>query len=207
MGYVSTWLYYLGSIQQSGPVIQQHRLADSYKLNQNTKCLDSLFLLKSLLFTACKIALKFQPKFISAVSNVHSKYKKHGITSNGKVRSLSSSCQTVPTGSEAESQRNHEQWLSRMSSQVFSYFQYHSIPGDMVVQQINRFYHGKKKIDKAVAHNLRATLLFAKVCKTAKTGRKTQHRKGRIIFSQQNNPAASRNVTHNVNHCRAKDES
>lgn len=90
-------------------------LADSYKPTQNTKCLGSLFLLKSLLFTACKIALKFQPKLISAVSNVHSKHKKHGTTSNVQVRSLSSSCQTVPTGSEAESNRNHEQWFTRMS--------------------------------------------------------------------------------------------
>lgn len=83
-------------------------LADSYKPTQNTKCLGSLFLLKSLLFTACKIALKFQPKLISAVSNVHSKHKKHGTISNIKVRSLSSSCQAVSTGSEAETNRNHE---------------------------------------------------------------------------------------------------
>lgn len=90
-------------------------LADSYKPIQNTKCLGSLFLLKSLLFTACKIALKFQPKLISPVSNAHSKHEKHGTTSNVKVRSLSSSCQAVPTGSEAESNRNHEQWFTRTS--------------------------------------------------------------------------------------------
>lgn len=115
-------------------------LADSYKPTQNTKCLGSLFLLKSLLFTACKIALKFQPKFISDVSNVHSKPKKHGTTSNVKVRSLSSSCQRAPTGSETKTSRNREQKCTKTTWQVFAPKWHHSTVGDAVI------YRTEKKI-------------------------------------------------------------
>lgn len=135
-------------------------LADSYKPTQNTKCLGSLFLLKSLLFTACKIALKFQPKFISDVSNVHSKPKKHGTTSNVKVRSLSSSCQRAPTGSETKTSRNREQNRSAPKRPDKCLLQ-NGIAAQWEMQwsigQKKRFYHGKKGIDKTVAYSPRAT--------------------------------------------------
>lgn len=123
-------------------------LADSYKPTQNTKCLGSLFLLKSLLFTACKIALKFQPKFISDVSNVHSKPKKHGTTSNVKVRSLSSSCQRAPTGSETKTSRNHEQKCTKTTWQVFAPKWHCSTVGDAVIYRTEEKILPRKERDR-----------------------------------------------------------
>lgn len=87
-------------------------LADSYKPTQIMKCLGSLFLLKSSLFTACKIALTLLPKLIPDISNVRSKTKIVGITPNVKIR-LSSHCQRGPPGSETK--RNHKLWCTRRS--------------------------------------------------------------------------------------------
>lgn len=87
-------------------------LADSYKPTQIIKCLGSLFLLKSSLFTACKIALQLSPKLTSDVSNVRSKTKIVGTTPNVKIR-LPSRCQRGPTGPETK--RNHELWCTNRS--------------------------------------------------------------------------------------------